>query len=84
MTHGLESGAKSMEDSDRPKAVLYVYIFGVKKEMGQGCAAVWRLAWILICLFDVHSCTDYSPAEIPRNQWTKIFWFMALCTHHSS
>lgn len=43
MTYGLESGAKSMEESNRLKAILYVYIFGAKKWTGQGSPAMVAL-----------------------------------------
>lgn len=43
MIDDLESCAKSMEESNRLKVILYVYIFGAKKETGQGFAAMVAL-----------------------------------------
>lgn len=43
MIDGLESGANSMEESNRLSVILYVYIFGAKKETEQGSAAMVAL-----------------------------------------
>lgn len=55
MTRGLKSGAKSMEESDRPK-LSSMYIFSAqRRRCGKGVLRWWRLAWIQIQirLFDV-------------------------------
>lgn len=37
-------GAKSMEESNRLKVILYVYIFGAKKDTVEGSAAMVALS----------------------------------------
>lgn len=83
MIDDLESCAKSMEESNRLKVILYVYIFGAKKETGQGFAAMVALG------LDTHTSLEVAARIILQQnykglQWTTNSWVMALCIHHSS
>lgn len=55
-----------MEESNRLKVILYVYIFGAKKETGQGFAAMVALG------LDTHTSLEVA-ARIILQQITKDF-----------